>query len=152
MTIVTKSIVINASREKIRPYVDDARNLRSWNKNVYRWEAGDGWPAEGASGEIGFKASGGINVDGVMTVLAYDPQTLNRRYQIASNDENMEPSTWEYTYEEDGGQTTVTALVQYTLPGSYLGQIIDKLVVERGNAKLLEESLQTLKSMVEGSA
>lgn len=152
MTVVTKSIVINAPREAIRPYVNEPDRMRSWNPNIYKWEAGEGWPEAGAQGEIGFKASGGVDVEGVMTMVEYDPDTLNRTYTIDSNNENFEPSVWKYTYDENDGQTTVTAEVEYTLPGSYLGKVLDKLVVERGNAKLLEESLQHLKRKVESSS
>jgi uncharacterized membrane protein len=87
-----------------------------------------------------------------MIIQKYDPQTLNRVYTIEADNQPVEPSLWEYTYDENDGKTTVTVTVEYTLPGSYLGQVLDKLVVERGNAKLLETSLQNLKREVEGSA
>jgi len=36
------------------------------------------------------------------------------------------------------------------MPGAALGKVLDKLVVERMNAKNLEKSLSNLKSLVEG--
>lgn len=149
MTTVSKSVVIEAPREAIRPYFNDPQMLPKWNTNVYHWEPEEEWPNVGAKGDIGFKASGGINVEAIMTSLEYDSETLNRAYNIDGG--TLPPSLWRYTFDEKDGKTTVTVDVEYTLPGSYLGQVVDKLVVERGNAKLLENSLLNLKTQVEGS-
>ena len=48
--------------------------------------------------------------------------------------------------------TTVTARVDYTIPGSYLGQILDKLFVERQNSRDMADNLRRLKEMAEGAA
>lgn len=149
MTTVTKSIVINAPRETLRPLFDDPQRVKQRSSNLYRWEPDEAWPNAGATCQVGFKATG-IDVDGVATSLAYDPATLNRVYRIDS--EGFEPSTWRYSFEEHDGETTVTADVEYTVPGRILGPALDKLVVERGNAKLLQESLENLKAQVEGQA
>jgi hypothetical protein len=146
MTTVTKSIVIDAPREVLRPYFDEAEHVKQRSSNLYRWEPDEAWPNAGATCKVGFKATG-IDVNGTATSLEYDPATLNTVYRIDS--EGFEPSTWRYSFEERDGKTTVTAEVAYTVPGRILGPALDKLVVERGNAKLLQESLENLKAQVE---
>ena len=149
MTTVTKSIVINAPRETLRLYFDDAERVLQRSSNLYHWQPDEAWPNPGATCQVGFKATG-IDVDGVATSLEYDPATLDRIYRIDS--EGFEPSTWRYSFQEhDDGKTTVTADVQYTVPGRILGPVLDKMMVERGNAKLLQESLENLKAQVEGA-
>ena len=149
MTKVTKTVVINATREAIRPYFDESERLMGWSKNVYRWEPDAAWPNPGSQSQIGFKTTG-VDVDGVATAMEYDLDTMHSVYKVESGE--FEPSTWEYTFDEKGGRTIVTARVEYTVPGRLLGPALDKLVVERGNSKLLEETLKNLKAQVEASA
>ena len=146
MTTVTKSIVIDAPREAIRPYMFESEQNRRWNPNTYLWEPDPAWPEPGATSRVGFKATG-LNVEGVARSLEYDPVTIRHVFQIEAS--SFEPSTWVYTFDEDQGRTTVTMEVEYTVPGRFLGEVLDKLVVERGNARLVEQSLANLKALVE---
>lgn len=149
MTKVTKTVVINATREAIRPYFDESERLMGWSTNVYRWEPDQAWPNPGAQSQVGFKTAG-VDVDGTATALEYDRDTMHSIYKVESGD--FEPSTWEYTFDENGDKTIVTAHVEYTVPGRILGPAMDKLVVERSNSKSLEDALKNLKQRVEASA
>ena len=51
--------------------------------------------------------------------------------------------TWRY--EPEGSGTNVTATIEYEVPASALGRIVDRLIVERLNAKNLEQSLENAK-------
>jgi len=55
---------------------------------------------------------------------------------------------WAFVPTEKG--TEVTFLMDYELPASYLGKVLDKLFVERENRKDIKESLQSLKTILEG--
>lgn len=55
---------------------------------------------------------------------------------------------WAFAPTEKG--TEVTFLMDYELPASYLGKVLDKLFVERQNRKDISESLQRLKAILEG--
>ena len=149
MTVVTKSVVINAQREAIRPYYANSDYARQIYQNVYLWEPVDAWPSAGATAKIGFKTVA-MNVEGTTTTQIYDPETMHHTYRI--DGEDVEPSFWEWTFDEKDGQTTVTAQVEYTIPGRIIGPALDKLMVERQNGKLLETSLNNLKELVEGAA
>jgi uncharacterized membrane protein len=49
---------------------------------------------------------------------------------------------------QDG--TRVEIDVDYDLPGGFLGQVLDRLYVERRNEREVEHSLQNLKELLEG--
>jgi uncharacterized membrane protein len=76
--------------------------------------------------------------------------------EIVPNDRLVEESTggitskwdWHLTPLPDGG-TNVRVAVDYTVPGSFLGAIADKLFIERQNEKDLRQSLSNLKQMLE---
>ena len=146
MTTVQKSILINATREQIRPLYFDAAKVKARDENIIRFEPDADWPAVGAHFETEFKTVA-FNVEAVATCLSYDPQTMHLVYEMKSP--NNEPSHWEWSFDEQNGATTVSVQVDYTLPGSYLGQVLDKLFVERQNAKQTEQSLAGLKAQVE---
>ena len=55
---------------------------------------------------------------------------------------------WAFAPTEKG--TEVTFLMDYELPASYLGKVLDKLFVERENRKDIAESLKGLKEILEG--
>ncbi len=49
----------------------------------------------------------------------------------------------------DGG-SRVELVVDYELPGSFLGELLDRLYVERRNEREAQHSLENLKDLVEG--
>jgi uncharacterized membrane protein len=55
---------------------------------------------------------------------------------------------WSFAPTEKG--TEVTFFMDYELPASYLGKVLDKLFVERENRKDINESLERLKAILEG--
>ena len=77
-------------------------------------------------------------------------QELALSHHISYQMSGMLVGTQEWRYTPERGQTRLTALVEYDIPGGALGKIADKLVVERMNARNLEESLENLKALVEG--
>jgi coenzyme Q-binding protein COQ10 len=58
--------------------------------------------------------------------------------------------TWDQE-PEDGG-TLVTMEEEYTVPGSVLGKVADRLVFEKMNARDMHHSLENLKLLVEETA
>lgn len=148
MTTVKKSIIINGTREDIRPFLHDPQFVMARDANIYHYQPDANWPAEGSTLQAGFKTFV-MNVDAVFTSLEYDAQTLNLRYRAES--QNNEPAMWQWTFDEQNGQTTVSVQIDYTLPGSYLGKALDKLFVERKNEEQTENTLAGLKAQVEGA-
>jgi ligand-binding SRPBCC domain-containing protein len=147
--LFSKTLVINAPLEVIRSYYTDEQYAKQIYQNVYLWQPDENWPNAGAKARVGFKAAA-MNVEGTTTSVALDSETLHHAYRVDS--EGVEPSHWEWNFEEAGDQTTVNVQVEYTIPGSVLGKALDKLFVERQNAKSLQQSLDNLKALAEGSA
>jgi len=60
------------------------------------------------------------------------------------------PSTWVYEFTPAANGTDLKLSVEYSVPGSVLGALADKLVVERQNQKEVDQALVNLKARVEG--
>ena len=60
------------------------------------------------------------------------------------------PSTWTWAMKPSGGGTELALKIDYTVPGSFLGAIADRLVIEGENQKELQAALANLKKRLEG--
>jgi len=147
MATIIKSVEINATRDTIRQYYAHPVYTPQWSYTLTLWEPDESWPNVDSTARMGIK-SGGLNVEGIATTLAYDDETMAHHFRYEAK--NMPPSEFWYTFEEVGGKTAVTQKVEYTIPGSFLGKALDKLFVERQNSKDSEQSLVNLKAMAEG--
>jgi uncharacterized membrane protein len=147
MTTITKSIEINAPRDTIRQYYAHPEHTLRWSHRLTVWEPEDAWPAAGSTARMGVK-SGGITAEGVATTIDYDDATMAHHFRFLPS--NLAPMDFWVTFEERDGKTTVVYKVEYTIPGSFLGQALDKLFVERQNAKDIEQQLANLKALAEG--
>ncbi len=56
---------------------------------------------------------------------------------------------FDFTFAETEGGTRLTILMAYTLPGSVLGQRINRHRIEQQNERDLREGLETLKALLE---
>jgi ligand-binding SRPBCC domain-containing protein len=149
MTTIIKTIAINAPRETIRQFYAHPVHTPKWSPRLTLWEPEDAWPAAGSKTKMGVK-SGGIKAEGIATTIAYDEATMAHHFRFVPT--NLAPMDFWVTFEERGGKTTVVYKVEYTIPGSFLGQALDKLFVERQNARDIEQQLVNLKALAEGAA
>lgn len=58
-------------------------------------------------------------------------------------------STFEFIFAPNGDGTYLTIRVDYKLPGSVIGQLLNKLVIEQKNESDLREGLANLKAILE---
>lgn len=147
MTTIIKSVEINAPRDIIRKYYAHPVYTPKWSHTLTAWEPEEAWPNLGTTAKMDIK-SGGVHVKGTATTLAYDEETMAHHWRH-DNEHNLPPFESWYTFDEADGKTTVTAKVEYTVPGSFLGKALDRLFVERQNAKDVEQGLRNLKSLAE---
>lgn len=147
MTTIIKSIDINATCDIIRQYYAHPVNTPKWSHILTLWEPDEAWPSVGSKAKMGIK-SGGINVEGIATTLAYDDETMDHHWRYDPTNQMLPFESW-YTFNEQVGKTVVTAKVEYTIPGSFLGKALDKLFVERQNTKDIEQALVNLKALAE---
>lgn len=146
MTTITKSIKINATRDTIRKYYAHPVHTLKWGHTLTLWEPEEAWPSPGTTAKMDIK-SGGLKFEGIATTLVYDDETMAHHWRYESG--NMPPMSFWFTFDEADGKTTVTQKVEYTIPGSFLGKAVDKLFVERQNARDIEQQLANLKSLAE---
>lgn len=147
MTTIIKSVEINAPRDIIRKYYAHPANTPKWSHVLTEWEPEEAWPTPGSTAKMGIK-SAGITVKGIATTVAYDEETMAHLWHYKPDSGMLPFDNW-YTFNETDGKTTVTAKVEYTIPGSIFGKALDKLFVERQNAKDVEQTLLNLKSLAE---
>ena len=86
---------------------------------------------------------------------------IKGEHQVVEMDENARlvvktssgiDSAFEFTFAPTNGGTELTVRVEYTLPGSVLGQLLNRLAIEQRNERDLAEGLQNLKQIVETEA
>lgn len=148
MTIISRSVDIDATRDQIRLYYAHPVYTAQWAScMMYLWEPSAEWPNVGATARIGVK-SGGLKVLALGTTLEYDDDTLRHHFRL-ENETFGAPMDIRVTFDEHNGRTTVRYTADYTIPGSFLGQALDKLFVERQNARDIEQALADLKTLVE---
>jgi len=145
MTVLEKSIVINATPDIIDAISLDPNRIPEWYAGVESLVPDGTYPQPGGIAEVVYK-SGGATFNMKMTVTE-----LVAQQSFAQQMEGMIAGNYRTTYEPQGGATKVTMRFDYEMPGAALGKVLDKLVVERMNTKNLETSLSNLKKLVEGS-
>src|SRR5690606_13988266 len=86
---------------------------------------------------------------------------IKGEHQVIEMDENARlvvkttsgiDSAFEFTFTPVDGGTELNVRVEYTLPGSVLGQLLNRLAIEQRNEHDLAEGLQNLKKIVETEA
>ena len=144
MAKVERSILINASGEKIDEIPRDGKRLAEWYAGIEKAEPDDVYPNPGGKIVLTYK-SGGARFDITQTVLERI-EGQSAKYQM----EGMITGTNHWVYAPEGAGTRVKATFDYQMPGGVLGKLADKVIVERMNVENLEKSLDNLKKLAEG--
>jgi uncharacterized membrane protein len=86
----------------------------------------------------------GVKIKGEHEVLEMTPNEHLRVKTTSGID-----SQFDFHFTPVGGGTNLTIRVDYTLPGSVLGQLLNRLAIEKKNEQDLEEGLHNLKAILE---
>jgi coenzyme Q-binding protein COQ10 len=143
MAMVQRNVQIKASPRETMALLSDASRWPDWYPGMTQISITPPFPQEG--GKVVFKVkSAGVSMPITETVLEYQADKLQvlRMEGLLSG-----RARWEVITEGDG--TRLTTTFEYSLPGGVFGKIADSLVVERMNAKSLEQGLQNFKALVE---
>jgi uncharacterized membrane protein len=89
----------------------------------------------------------GVKIKGEHEVLEMTP---NQHLKVKTT--SGIDSQFDWHFEPSPGGTNLTVRVDYTLPGSVLGQLLNRLAIEKKNEQDLEEGLRNLKQIVESEA
>ena len=144
MTTVKRDIFINAPVDAVEAISLDGRRLPEWFAGIERAEPDGVYPQAGGKVNLVYKTAG-VTFNITMTSLE-----LKRGQSVIYQMEGMIAGTSGWVTAPEGSGTRLTATFDYDMPGGGLGQVIDKLVVERMNVENLEKSLKSLKALVEG--
>ncbi len=142
MAKVEGSIHINVSPERVMEALLDVAAAPEWTPSLEKvWDVqGHGL---GCTYQWRYKM-GGMSFEGSteITEATADRMVMKTTGGI--------PSTWTWTLTPANGGTDLQVTVEYTVPGSVLGAIANKLVIERQNQKETDQTLANLKARLEG--
>jgi hypothetical protein len=144
MTIVQRSIKVNAAPETIETYSRYAESWPDWFPGVVRVAVDGVYPDVGGAAQVGFQAAG-TTFELTLTVLDY---VFGERveYEI----QGMAQGRASFDLAEESGEQWVNAEIAYELPGGVLGRIADRALVEQRVEAALEGALSNLKAGAEG--
>jgi uncharacterized membrane protein len=86
----------------------------------------------------------GVPIKGEHKVIEMTPN----RHLIVKTISGID-STFDFTFMPVNGSTNLTIRVDYTMPGSVLGQLLNKLIIEEKNERDLLDGLHNLKQILE---
>ena len=144
MAHVERDIFIQASPEAVMDYAGNPANTPDWYEGVVETHADFDAPVVGGKIQQVYTAAG-VRMEMTLTIAEYEPNQ-NLTFEM----DGMVTGTYRWDYIPEGDGVRVKGTVDYEMRGGALGQIADKLVVERMNVSQMEKSLQNLKAKVEG--
>lgn len=144
MTMLERTIFINAPADTVDAVTNDASSWPGWYAGVQKAEADDVFPEVGGKVQVAYKAAG-ITFNVKFTQMEFVPGQKN----VVQMD-GMITGLNSTTLTPEGDGTRVTFGFDYEIPGGGIGKALDKLLVERMNAEQLETSLKNLKALIEG--
>jgi carbon monoxide dehydrogenase subunit G len=146
MTKLSKSIDIEASPEKVFAFTLDAKKMNEITKGFQETE----YTSKGAIG-IGTTAhmvgkAGGSQAEFDMEITEFEKNKKVSMRTVGASKLKMQSS---YIYEPAAKGTKLTTTMDYELPYSILGKIVDKLKVSKDMEKMAEKQLRDLKKALE---
>jgi uncharacterized membrane protein len=87
-----------------------------------------------------------VTIRGEHEVIALEPNKHLRVETISGID-----SAFDFQFTPIPSGTRLTIRVDYSLPGSVLGQLMNRVIIEERNLKDLQEGLRNLKAIAENS-
>ncbi len=102
--------------------------------------------------EVGSVSRYVYNMMGVKIRGEHEVQELVRDEYLKVKTISGIDSQFEFFFQPSGPGTHLTIRVNYSLPGSVIGQLLNKMVIEKKNEDDLHEGLANLKSIMESEA
>ena len=143
MSVIEKSVVINASTDEIDRFALDPTTWPQWFAGVESVQSDGHFPKPGGVVEVHYKSMG------LSFELAMTSEELEVGNHVTFRMEGMIAGVQAWHYEPEGNATRVFCQFEYELPGGGVGKIMDKVLFQRTNSKSIEDSLNGLKAVVE---
>jgi uncharacterized membrane protein len=142
MTLIQKSVTINAPVDSVLAILEDPERQNELNPNL-KLLSHKPSPLGYFDTTWEYKMAG-VKFSGESTVTAYE-----KGKRIVFESKGGIASRWEWAISAQGSITTVSLALNYTMPGSFLGAAFNKLVIEGQNEKDIEGELANLKRLSE---
>lgn len=146
MAEIIKCIDIDAPVEVVFDYVANPRNALNFMPNFTKFQP-CGLPERGLGAKV--EAAGsflGMNFKTELEIVEFEQ---NKKLVSRSTQGVKSTSVWQFKPRPEGG-TEVTFVSDYTLPGSKLGWLLDKMLMEKDVEKNTVQTLVNLKKVLEG--
>ena len=142
MTLIQKSVTINAPAERVWEILNDMGLQSELNHNLTILSH---TPALlGGNDSTWEYKMAGMKFSGKTTITEF-VRPMREAYDTKGGID----SHWEWTLTEQRGATEMSLKLTYTMPGSFLGAAFNKLVIQGQNEKDAEGELANLKRLAE---
>ncbi len=148
MVHMEKSIVIDAPLARVATLGTDPHRWHTWFAGLTEPEKVTGNGDTGTVVEHHYLMMG-IRVPVTSRVIERTMTPEECQWQGAIEGPLNGKQHWSYVAE--GDKTRVTARVDYTIPGGILGQIANRLVIQRIEERKLQHTLENLKLLSEAA-
>jgi coenzyme Q-binding protein COQ10 len=146
VTKITKSIEINASPEKVFAWSYEMKNMNEAMKGFMELEQTSNGPFGVGTTMHGIGKAGGQQVETDMEVTEF---VKNKKVVMHSIGAGKFKMTGSWTYEPSANGTKVTYDMEYEVPYSILGKLVDKLRVHKDIEKNNTIILERMKKAIE---
>ena len=146
MARIQKSILIHASVEDIYAVAHDPNRWPDWFVGMSEIDKLTGAGEVGTVAEFGYTMAG-MRFPVTVEVLEDHLGPDGARWKGKIAGPLAGEQTW--TYTPKGSDTEVSLDLEYTVPGKALGQIANRLIIERQQDRSADQTLQNLKALCE---
>lgn len=147
MAEITKSIDINVPVDVVFDFVANPHNTIKYSPNFTKFEP-TGSKERGLGAIV--EATGtfmGLNIKTTLEIVEFEE---NVKLVSRSIGGVKSMSVWQFKPLPDGSGTEVTFTSDYTVPGSKIGWLLDKMLMQKDVERTTIESLVNLKRLLEG--
>jgi carbon monoxide dehydrogenase subunit G len=143
---ITKSIEIEASPEEVFAFITDMKKTNETSKGFAEGEYTSKGPV-GVGTTLHYVAkAGGQQAEFDMEITEFEKNKKMSRRTIGASKFKMQGSS---TLEPTAKGTKLTSTMNYELPYSILGKLVDKLKVSKDMEKSMERTLRDTKKALE---
>ena len=145
MTRVEASVEVNAPVAEVFAYASDWRRWEEWWQGV-----SDFRPTTVVTRGNGTRYAYKAWIAGIKMNLETEIHDFVENVGWKGAVTKGPPHRTEWVFEDNGETTRLTYILEYALPVPWLGPLLDSLLMRPGWQRMLEKSLNNLKSRFEG--
>ena len=147
MAHIKDSILIDAPAEKVHGLAADPHKWSSWFVGLGEAESVEGDNSPGTVVKQNYLMAG-MHIPVTTKVTDNRKEADGSIFWRSENEGSL--AGWQtWTYAPKDGKTLVSVEMEYTVPGSVLGKVADRLFVERNQERAMHHTLENLKQLSE---